>query len=127
MFKIVDIHLSETACGEYVVLQNQGITTLSLRGWVLCSDAYLEGDPQSAAREMYIFTDDVPIKPYTRVVLFTGSGEAGWHPTVDGKAAYLLYWNRPTPLWSRAEHLHLLHLAATRKIVAPVEAVGAVV
>jgi hypothetical protein len=119
MLKIIDIHLSSSVSGEYVVLQNQGITTVSLRGWALCSDAYLGGDPAAAAREMFIFTEDVSIKPYTRVVLFSGAGEPGWCPTVDGKQAYLVYWGRREPAWSRTASLHLLHLASSRRIVQP--------
>ena len=123
MLKIVDIHVSPSAAGEYVVLQNQGLTTVSLRGWALCTDAWLGGDPEAAAREMYLFADGVPIKPYTRVVLFTGAGETGWCPTTDGKTAYLVYWGRPEPVWSRVENLHLVHLASSRKVVPPAEAV----
>ena len=53
--------------------------TVSLRGWALCTDAYLYGDTAQVAEEMYIFRADIPIKPYTRVVLFTGEGTDGWH------------------------------------------------
>src|SRR5437016_5843477 len=80
MLKIVDVHLSERSDAEYVVLQNQGLTTLSLRGWALCSDVFLEGDPEASAETTFIFSEDVPIKPYTRIVLFTGEGEDGWCP-----------------------------------------------
>ena len=124
MLKIVDIHLSPSAAGEYIVLQNQGLTTLPLRGWALCTDAWLGGDPDAAARGMYLFADDVPIKPYTRVVLFTGEGETGWCPTTDGKHAYVVYWGRPEPVWSHEENLHLVHIASSRKVVLPAEAIA---
>src|SRR5579871_1020784 len=91
MLKIVEVHASEGAQGEYIVLQNTGLITVSLRGWALCTDAYLDGDAARIADEMYIFRDDIPIKPYMRVVLFTGSGQDGWVPTVDGKQAYCAY------------------------------------
>jgi hypothetical protein len=117
MLKIIDLHPSPSAQGEYVVLQNQGLSTVSLRGWAVCTDAYLTGDAAATSQEMYVFIDDVPIKPYTRVVLFTGEGEQGWCPTVDGKQAYLVYWNRSSSVWSSAEHLHLIHVAATKRIV----------
>jgi hypothetical protein len=96
-----------------------GLTTVSLRGHVLCGDAFLRGDPYEAAREMFIFTQDVLLKPYARAVLFTGPGEDGWHATNDGKHAYVLFWNRPQPVWANAGRLHLLQVGATRKVVSP--------
>jgi hypothetical protein len=108
MLKITEIHASFSAAREYVVLQNQGLTTVSLRGHILCSEAYLEGDLRRNADDVYVFTQDVPLKPYTRVVLFSGFGEEGWCPTTDGKMAYLVYWGRSTPIWSRHSTVQLL-------------------
>ncbi len=118
MLKIIEIHTATNTQSEYVVLQNQGLMTVSLRGWALCTDAYLEGEPTEIAEQMYIFREEVNIKPYTRVVLFTGSGADEWMPTVDGKQAYCAYWNRPERLWTSAAHVHLLHLQSS-KIVFP--------
>ena len=119
MLKIIDVHASDSPGGEYVVLQNEGLTTVNLRGWALCTQRYLAGDAHGAADETYIFTDDILIKPFVRVVLFTGCGERGWCPTNDGKTAYLLFWNRPYTVWSHASQVHLLHIAATRRVVTP--------
>ncbi|MGC8666486.1 MAG: lamin tail domain-containing protein [Chthonomonadales bacterium] len=108
MLKITEIHTSASATGEYVVLQNHGLTTVSLQGHVLCTEAYLEGDLRRNGDDVYVFTQDVPLKPYTRVVLFSGFGEEGWCPTTDGKMAYLVYWGRSTPVWSRHSTVRLL-------------------
>lgn len=116
MLKIVEVHAASTAQGEYVVLQNQGLVTVSLRGWSVCTDAYLYGEPSELAQQMFIFRDDVQIKPYTRVVLFTGAGEDGWVPTIDGRQAYCAYWQRTERIWSQAQNVHILHLAASRCI-----------
>ena len=116
MLKIIEVHPATNTQGEYIVLQNQGLGTVTLRGWALCTDAYLDGDTARMAQEMYIFRDEVAIKPYTRVVLFTGSGEDDWVPTVDGRQAYCAYWNRRERLWSFAAHVHLLHLLNTRVV-----------
>ncbi len=118
MLKIIEVHPATNTQGEYIVLQNQGLGMVSLRGWALCTDAYLDGDTARLAQEIYIFRDEVAIKPYTRVVLFTGSGEDDWVPTVDGRQAYCAYWNRRERLWSSAMHVHLLHLLSSR-VVAP--------
>jgi hypothetical protein len=119
MFKIVDIHACEAVRGEYVVLQNLGLITLSLRGWALCTDAYLEGDGDQMAQQMYVFREDVQINPYTRVVLFTGCGQDDWAPTTDGRQAYCAYWNRLEPVWSIATNIHVLHLSASKRIKVP--------
>jgi hypothetical protein len=122
MLKIVDIHAATSAQGEYVVLQNQGLITVSLRGWALCTDAYLSGDAVQLADALFIFRDDIPIKPYTRVVLFTGSGQDGWVPTIDGRQAYCAYWGRSERVWSCADHIHVLHLFSSKRIAPPVPA-----
>ena len=108
MLKIVELHASPNAGGEYVVLQNHGLSTLSLRGWALCGGSYLTGDAEAAAREMYIFREDTPIKPYGRVVLFTGQGEDGWYQTIDGKQAFLAYWRRSRAVWAVAGAVWLM-------------------
>jgi hypothetical protein len=124
MLKIVDIHLSPTAVGEYIVLQNQGLQTVSLRGWAVCTECYLHGALDEAVREMFVFREDVRVKPYTRVVLFTGEGQSGWHPTTDGKQAYLIYWGRAEAVWGKSDYLHLLQLASSRKVVAGEQSVA---
>ncbi|MCC6730696.1 MAG: hypothetical protein IT208_15290 [Chthonomonadales bacterium] len=111
--KVLEVHLSASAAGEYVVLQNQGLTTLSLRGWALCGDAYLSGEVAAAAGQMHVFLDDVPVRPYTRVVLFTGEGQGGWCPTTDGKQAYLVYWGRSECVWRRCARVHVLRMCAS--------------
>jgi|SRR5579862_2664582 len=126
MLKIIEVHASERQGGEYVVLQNVGLVTVNLRGWALCTDAYLEGDPNRMAGQMYVFRDEVGIKPYTRVVLFTGHGEDGWVPTIDGRQAYCAYWNRIDKVWTDARNVHVLQMLATRPVhIAPVVSASA--
>ncbi len=121
MLKIVDVHLSATVNGEYVVLQNQGLTTIPLRGCILTAEEYLAGDPVGIADAMYVFADDVQIKPYARVVLFTGTGQNGWYPTTDGKSAFVAYWGRNRCVWSCTTRIVLLQPACTRRIGVPAE------
>jgi len=85
MLKIVEVHPSSNPKGEYVVLHNLGLVTENLRGCALCTDAYLDGSIKNVGASMYIFREDIAIKPYMRVVVFTGCGEDGWMPTTDGK------------------------------------------
>jgi hypothetical protein len=117
MLKIVDVHPCHVPEGEYIVLQNKGTLTVPLRGCALCADSYLSADPHSAMREMYIFREDDFIKPYGRVVLFTGYGEDGWQPTTDGRRCYVAYWRRDDCVWSRCENVHLLRIESTHRVV----------
>jgi len=121
MLKIVDVHLSATVNGEYVVLQNQGLTTIPLRGWILTTDDYVLDDLATVADAMYVFRDDVLIKPYGRVVLFSGLGQNGWCPTTDGKSAFVAHWGRLDPVWARSGRVVLLQPACSRRIGIPSE------
>ena len=120
MLKIIEVHPSGNTQGEYVVLQNQGLVTVNLRGWAVCTEDYLEGNTHEAVAGMYIFREEIVVKPYARVVLFTGCGDAGWVPTVDGKQAYCAYWGRTQAVWKRSQTVYMLQMAASRKVVPPV-------
>jgi hypothetical protein len=116
MLKIIDIQVSGTAAGEWVVLQNQGMTPVNLRGFVVCGNSYLSGNPESAAKQMFIFTADETLKPGTRVALLSAHGKDGWQPTVEGGTAFVAYANRAESLWSHADELHLLQPVSSRPI-----------
>jgi hypothetical protein len=120
MLKIVEVHTTPRAQSEYVVLQNQGLVNVNLRGWALCTDAFLEADTRKLVDEMYVFREDVQIKPYARVVLFTGRGENEWMDTIDGKHAYCVYWCRNEPIWGDAGSVNVLHMLTTRRVVSQV-------
>ena len=103
MLRIIDIQVSGTAAGEWIVLQNQGMQPVNLRGWVLAGDRYLSGDPSTAASQMFIFTADQLIKPGARVVLLSIHGKDGWYATVEGGSAFVAYANRSESLWAQAD------------------------
>ena len=119
MLKIVEIHISEGVSGEYIVLQNQGLVTVTLRGWAVVTEAYLESEDVSGreiAEKLYVFRMAEEIKPYTHVVLFTGSGKDGWVPTNDGRLAYCAYWGKSACVWNDAKNIHILQLSQTKPI-----------
>lgn len=129
MLKIMEIHPALNARGEYIVLQNTGLVTLNLRGWAVCTEAYLDLGIRDVGTGMYVFHQDIPIKPYMRVVLFSGCGADEWMPTTDGKQAYCAYWNRAHSVWTQARDAHTLHIAASKRVVpeaSPLSAVPAV-
>lgn len=122
MLKIMEVHPSANPACEYLVLQNVGLVTVNLRGCVICTDGYLTSNitgTGSVSETMYIFREEIAIKPYTRVVLFTGSGEDGWAPTTDGKQAYCVCWGRSHSVWAESEQVHVLQVATSRRIPPP--------
>lgn len=125
MLKILEVHPARNAHGEYVVLQHCGLTTLCLRGWALSTDAFLDGDQQRLQKEMYIFKSDIALQPYTKVVLFTGSGEDGWMETVDGRQAYCAYWDKAQSVWVGAGSIHLIHLLSSQRVISPADSLSA--
>ncbi len=117
MLKIMEIHPAQNARGEYIVLQNTGLVSLNLRGWAVCTEAYLDPGIRDVGADMYVFHQDILVKPYMRVVLFTGEGRDEWMPTTDGKQAYCAYWNRAHSVWTQARDAHTLHIAASKRVV----------
>jgi len=117
MLKIMEVHPSLNPCGEYVVLQNVGLVTINLKGCAICTDAFLSDSGIGVdATNIYLFRDEVSLRPYMRVVLFTGSGENAWVPTVDGKHAYCAFWGRHTSVWSDSQQVHFLQLSTSRRV-----------
>ncbi len=119
MLKILELHPSQNPQGEYVVLENQGLVTINLKGYALCSEAFLQGEKRQLADEMYVFREEIPVKPFQRVVLFSGDGEDCWVPTIDGKQAYCAYWHRDNGMWSHTQQLLVLQIAASRRTSTP--------
>ncbi len=117
MLKIMEIQPAPDARGEYIVLQNTGLVTLNLRGWAVCTEAYLDPATRDMGAAMYVFHQDILVKPYMRVVLFSGCGVDEWMPTTDGKQAYCAYWNRAHSVWTQARDAHALHIAASKRVV----------
>ncbi|MCX6358762.1 MAG: hypothetical protein NT029_03065 [Armatimonadetes bacterium] len=115
MLKIEDIHPCADPAGEYVVLQNHGLNTISLRGWVICDDSYMAADAELGQHAMYVFTEDIAVKPYVRIVLFTGQGANEWRPTTDGKFAYLVFWGKERTAWKDADRVYLLQPVSMRR------------
>lgn len=122
MLKIMEVHPSHNPMGEYVVLQNIGLVTVNLRGCAICTEEFLTEDlfiPGEVHSNIYIFRDEIALKPYMRVVLFTGHGKDDWVPTVDGKMAYCAFWNRGQSVWNRSHQVHVLQLTTSRRVPVP--------
>ncbi len=117
MLRIAEIKHSQSVRGEYIVLQNTGLVAINLRGWAVCTESLMEGTISQIAASLYVFQTDAVVKPYTKVVLFTGSGEDGWRETTDGRQAYCAYWNRELPVWHGARSVNVLHVAGSRAVV----------
>ena len=117
MLKIIEVHPAPRPEAEYVVLQNEGLVSLTLCGWALCSEMVFTADPCDWSSSFYMFDQDADIRPYTRVVLFTGVGEDGWAPTIDGRQAFLAHWNRKQPVWKHAQTIHIMRITGSRRVI----------
>lgn len=117
MLKIIEVHPALRPEAEYVVLQNEGLVSLALCGWALCSETVFDSDSRGWSSSFYMFDQDANIRPYTRVVLFTGSGEDGWAPTIDGKQAFLAHWNRQQSVWKHAQTIHIMRITGSRRVI----------
>ncbi|MDE2126812.1 MAG: lamin tail domain-containing protein [Armatimonadetes bacterium] len=120
MLKIVEVHPAPTPKGEYLVLRNEGLNTIDLREWMVSSEGLFTG-AENRENQLYVFPRETLVKPYVNVVLFTGEGEDGWAPTVDNKRAWCAFWQRKECVWRAATHVHVLRVAATRRVPLPTD------
>jgi hypothetical protein len=99
VIRIVGLQRNESSTQEFVLLQNQGLLRLSLRGHlVLCDEAIEESNLAIGA---HAFSDDVLIPPGMYVLLFTGRGTPRWSRTRDGALVYYAFMNRDSAVWDR--------------------------
>ena|SRR5438477_12336107 len=113
MLRIIGIQRSDDAQGEFVLLHNQGILKVQLRGHMVADEeGLLNLDPD----RMFSFTDEELIPAGCYVILVSGEGIGGWRKSADGSHIYHVYWNRRTPAWADEESpMHLLNIVHTNR------------
>ncbi|MEI6512964.1 MAG: hypothetical protein WCO51_06770 [bacterium] len=118
MLRIVGVQRGGTPDSEFVLLQNQGIRRIGLKGYAVTDDAYFEGDPYLLASRLQVFSEEVFLITSNYVALFTGHGQNGWRKNSDGSSVYLVYWGRDCCVWSHSpdSDVHLLNISATHHI-----------
>lgn len=108
MLRIVGLQRNENPEQEFVLLQNQGSMRINLRGYVLLSEAAVQGG--SLYSSAHVFGDDISISPGMYVLLLTSSGEPRWTKTKEGIHVYQTYMGQDRVIWSRLEGpLHIMH------------------
>lgn len=121
MLRIVGVQSGDEACDEFVLLQNQGVLKIHLRGTILTDEFALCGGEGFSRDRMFVFSDDVVVPPSAYVMVVTGPGRDGWSRSRDGSPVYFAYWNRSKPVWSQASApLHVLGVLHTKMPSAPV-------
>ena len=119
MLRIVGVQRSGEPETEFVLLQNQGIFRVCLRGHLVADeDAFLDGGRMDWDRT-FAFGDDVSIPPKAYVMLVTGYGDDGWGKSKDGSQVYYKFWQRGEVVWSLSNRpLHVLGVLHS-KVVRP--------
>ncbi len=111
MFRIVSVETSDHARQEFVVIRNHSYRFLNLKGWAITDETFYDGDPGEISRRIYVFREDLRVQPGGYVALCTGVGVNHWNRAENGAPVYIVYWNRPAPVWSPQCRLMLLQVA----------------
>lgn len=111
MLRIVEVQRSEEPQSEYLLLQNQGVLKIGLRGHMIANE---DAIGRGGAETTFAFTDDIQVPAACWVLLITGCGTNGWHRDPDSKPVYCVFWNRDRSVWNY-EHgpIHLLNVVHT--------------
>lgn len=113
MLRIVGVQRSQEPKSEFVLLQNQGILKVQLRGHLVVDEHTLMS---SGNERQFAFTDDEMIPAGCYVLLLTGEGINGWRLSADGSHVYHVYWNRKAPVWLHdSGTVHLLNVVHTNR------------
>lgn len=112
MLRIIGIQRDEDPAREFVLLQNQGVLRVPLRGHVVADEASLVGDRE----RLFSFSDEEQIPAGCYALLVTGSGINGWRRSADGSHIYHVYWNKPESVWAKDSGIvHLLNVIHTNR------------
>lgn len=84
-----------------MLLRNQGVLKVTLRGHALADEAVFSGQVGGLEEGMFVFLDEEVIPPGAYVMAVTGRGQNGWGRSRDGSLVYYAFWNRERPVWSR--------------------------
>jgi hypothetical protein len=98
MLRIAGIQRHSDPDQEFVLLRNQGLMKIQLRGHMI-ADEEAFGGPRLSDR-VFVFTDDVVIPPCAYVMMITGRGENGWGKSADGSLVYYAYWGKARAIWA---------------------------
>jgi hypothetical protein len=117
MLRIAGIQPSDEPDEEFILLQNQGVMKVMLRGHVLAKDDAWQDYGELNTDRVYAFSDNVFVPPSAYVMLKTGFGFNGWRKSKDGSPVYCVYWKRDTSAWDQHElTVHLLQVSHSKVV-----------
>lgn len=109
MLRIVGVERNEDPQREFVLLHNQGVFKINLRGHLLLDDSAFLDSGEIVLDRAYAFSEEVCIPPSCYVMLVTGRGENRWRKSADGSLVYTVFWGKSRSVWLHREGpLHLL-------------------
>lgn len=107
MIRIVGVERSQDPYKEAVLMQNQGVMRVNLKGHALLAASDEQGDLREGFA--YVFTEDVELPAGTYVWVLTAGAQTGWFRTKEGYHVYRTSLRKLEPVWSSdSSALHLL-------------------
>lgn len=103
MLRIVGVQRTQEPNEEFVLLQNQGVLKVNLKGHLVASEIAFEVDGSFTPEAVFAFSDDIIIPPKTFVMLVTGVGDDGWGRSRDGSQVYYKFWQKNRTVWDKNE------------------------
>lgn len=101
MLRIVGVQRTHEPNEEFVLLQNQGVLKVNLKGHLIASENAFELDGSFSPDSVFAFSDDVIIPPKSFVMLVTGVGDDGWGRSKDGSLVYYKFWQKNRTVWDK--------------------------
>lgn len=115
MIRIVGVERSMDPLKEAVLMQNQGVMRVNLKGHALLASC-AEGSCAWGSTA-HVFTEDVELPAGTFVWVVTGEASSGWSRTRDGHHVYRTSLHRDESVWS--DEYCVLHLLAPQHTFCP--------
>ncbi len=103
MLRIVGVQRSQEPNEEFVLLQNQGVLKVNLKGHLLAPECAFDCNGSFSSETVFAFHDDIIIPPKVFVMLVTGTGDDGWTKSKDGSLIYCKFWQKNRTVWSHME------------------------
>jgi hypothetical protein len=107
MLRIAGIQRHADPDQEFVLLKNQGLLKVNLRGHMIADENAFSGARLS--ERVFVFSEEVILPPGAYAMVVTGKGESGWGRSTDGSLVYYAFWRKREPVWTdESSPIHVL-------------------
>lgn len=107
MLRIAGIQRNTDPDQEFVLLKNQGLLKINLRGHMIADENAFSS--ACLHEKVFVFSEEVILPPGAYAMVVTGKGENGWGRSADGSLVYYAFWGKKHPVWTdEASPIHVL-------------------